>query len=158
MNKVVDRLSASGFVLPPCPPPGGNYAGAVQSGRLVFLSGAIGTQYKDGAWSLPFRGALGGELDVDSGRASARLCVLNHLAALQEHLGDLERVKQVVKLTGYVYSTPDFTKAPLVLDAASDLLVMAFGDPIGRHARVAAYQHTMSFRAPIETELLVEVD
>jgi hypothetical protein len=76
---------------------------------------------------------------------------------MKQELGDLGRVKKIVKLVGYVNAAPGFTKAPLVLDGASDLLVSAFGDEIGLHARVAVYQHEMSFNAPVETELTVWV-
>jgi enamine deaminase RidA (YjgF/YER057c/UK114 family) len=151
------RLAALGLVLPPPPAPGGFYAPAMRAGGVVHVSGAIGTEFVDGAWRLPLRGALGGAVSLEQGRDSARLCVLNHLAALKALLGDLDAVTQVVKLTGYVHAAPGFTKAPLVLDAASELLVAVFGPERGRHARVAAYQHTMSFDAPLETELLVTV-
>jgi enamine deaminase RidA (YjgF/YER057c/UK114 family) len=106
---------------------------------------------------LPLVGKLGRDLTIEQGYESARYCVLNHLAALQEMVGDLDRVRKVVKLMGYVNAAPGFTKAPLVLDGASDLLVSVFGNDIGCHARAVAYQHEMSFNAPIETDLLVEV-
>jgi enamine deaminase RidA (YjgF/YER057c/UK114 family) len=154
---VESRLAALGLTLPPLPAPGGDYAPGVRVGEMVHLSGAIGTAFTDGRWHLPIRGALGAAVSIEEGRHSARLCVLNHLAALKALIGDLDAVMQVVKLTGYVHAAPGFTKAPLVLDAASALLVEAFGPERGRHARVAAYQHVMSFDAPLETELLVAV-
>lgn len=155
-GEVVARLAALGLVLPPPPAPGGAYAPAIRVGDMVHLSGAIGTAYREGRWSLPIRGALGGAVSLEAGRESARLCILNHLAALAAVVS-LDSVAQVVKLTGYVHATPGFTKGPLILDAASELLVAAFGPVCGRHARVAAYQHAMSFDAPLETELLVAV-
>jgi hypothetical protein len=121
------------------------------------LSGVIGTAYQDGRWSLPLKGKVGSDLSIEQGYASARLCALNHIATMKQELGDLGRVKKIVKLVGYVNAAPGFTKAPLVLDGASDLLVSAFGDEIGLHARVAVYQHEMSFNAPVETELTVWV-
>lgn len=106
---------------------------------------------------LPIVGKLGGDLSIEQGYKSARYCALNHLAAIQHIVGDLSRVRQVVKLLGYVNAAPGFTKAPLVLDGASNLLISVFGPDIGLHARVAVYQNEMSFNAPIETDLIVEV-
>jgi enamine deaminase RidA (YjgF/YER057c/UK114 family) len=157
MGQIETRLAELGLDLPPLPKPGGNYAPGVLSGSQLHLSGAIGTACRDGKWSLPIAGKLGAEVSVEQGRESARYCVLNHLAAAKAVIGDLDRIARVVKLTGYVNAAPGFTKAPLVLDGASDLLVAVFGSPAGLHARVAAYQHEMSFNAPLETELLLEI-
>jgi enamine deaminase RidA (YjgF/YER057c/UK114 family) len=157
MDVVASRLRQLQLAIPPVPKPGGNYASAVRTGNLVYLSGAIGSVYSEGRWRLPLVGKLGRDLTIEQGYESARYCVLNHLAALQEMVGDLDRVRKVVKLMGYVNAAPGFTKAPLVLDGASDLLVSVFGNDIGCHARAVAYQHEMSFNAPIETDLLVEV-
>ncbi len=151
------RLAQLLLVLPPPAKPGGHYAPAILTGNLLYLSGAIGTIYEDGRWRLPLTGKLGSDLTVEQGRLSARYCVLNHLAAIKASLGTLDRVRQVVKLTGYVNAAPGFTKAPLVLDGASELLTAVFGAEIGSHARTAVYQHDMSFNAPVETDLIVEV-
>ncbi len=156
MATPTQNLAALGLSIPPLPKPGGKYAPGVLAGDLLFLSGVIGTVFKDGKWTLPITGKLGGELSIEQGIESARYCVLNHLAAIQHILGDLKRVRQVVKLVGYVNAAPGFTKAPFVLDGASDLLISVFGREIGLHARVAAYQNEMSFNAPIETELIVQ--
>lgn len=155
MSAVEGRLRAIGLEIPPVPKPGGRYVSAVRVENLLVLSGVIGTAYQDGGWSLPHKGKVGSDLSIEQGYASARLCVLNHIAAMKQELGDLARVKKIVKLVGYVNSAPGFTKAPLVLDGASELLVSAFGEEIGLHARVAVYQHEMSFNAPVETELTV---
>ena len=157
MTTVEDRLASQGLIIPPLPQPGGKYAPGVLTGDLLFLSGAIGTAFIDGKWRLPFVGKLGGELSIEQGYESARYCALNHLAAIKHIIGDLARVRQVVKLVGYVNTAPGFTKAPMVLDGASDLLIGVFGPDIGLHARVAVYQNEMSFNAPIETDLIVEV-
>jgi enamine deaminase RidA (YjgF/YER057c/UK114 family) len=157
VTTVAENLATLGVVIPPLPMPGGKYAPAVLSGDLLFLSGAIGTVFKNGKWSLPIVGKVGSELSIEKGYESARYCALNHLAAIQHMIDDLSRVRQVVKLVGYVNAAPGFTKAPLVLDGASDLLISIFGPEIGLHARVAAYQNEMSFNAPIETDLIVRV-
>jgi len=157
MSAVEARLRAMGLEIPPVPKPGGKYVSAARAENLLILSGVIGTAYQDGRWSLPLKGKVGSDLSIEQGYASARLCALNHIATMKQELGDLGRVKKIVKLVGYVNAAPGFTKAPLVLDGASDLLVSAFGDEIGLHARVAVYQHEMSFNAPVETELTVWV-
>jgi len=156
-SRVEARLQQLHRKLPPLPEPGGHYVPAVRTGNLIFLSGAIGTAYENDRWHLPLKGKLGSDLTIEQGRESARLCVLNHLAALQPLIGNLDRVQRIVKLTGYVNAAPGFTKAPLVLDGASALLVSAFGQDIGSHARTAVYQHEMSFNAPIETDLIVAI-
>lgn len=157
MTTFDEKLAAKGLSIPPLPEPSGKYAPGVLTGDLLFLSGAIGTAFTDGRWHMPFRGKVGGELSIEQGYESARYCALNHLAAIKHIIGDLGRVRRVVKLVGYVNAVPGFTKAPLVLDGASDLLIDVFGPDIGLHARVAAYQNEMSFNAPIETDLIVEV-
>ena len=157
MTTFEENLTAKGLSIPPLPQPGGRYAPGVLTGNLLFLSGAIGTAFIDGKWRLPIAGKLGGELSIEQGYESARYCALNHLAAIKHILGNLDRVTRVVKLVGYVNAAPGFTKAPMVLDGASDLLIDVFGPDIGLHARVAAYQNEMSFNAPIETDLIVEV-
>ena len=124
---------------------------------MLYLSGAIGTVFEEGRWRLPHKGQLGAELDIAEGRESARWCILHHLRAIEDALGSLERVAGIVRLVGYVNAAPGFTKAPLVLDGASALLLDVFGEERGRHARVALYQPEMSFDAPIETELTVQV-
>jgi len=157
MSEELDRLAELGLVLPPPAEAKGRFRPGVQAGDLLFLSGAIGTAYKDGEWSLPIRGKLGAEVSLEDGRLSARYCALNHLAAIQLLCGTLARVRQVVKLSGFVNAAPGFTKAPLVIDGASDLLITVFGEDRGSHARLAAYQPEMSFQAPIETDLIVQL-
>lgn len=157
MTTIDDNLADLGFAVPPLPKPSGNYAPGIRVGDLLFLSGAIGTTFRDGKWTLPIFGKLGSNLSIEQGYVSARYCALNHLASIRHILGDLSRVRQIVKLTGHINAAPGFNKAPLVLDGASDLLVATFGQQIGLHARVALYQHEMSFNAPIETDLIVAV-
>ncbi|MCB1387927.1 MAG: RidA family protein [Rhodobacteraceae bacterium] len=157
MTDAYENLHVLGLRLPPPAPAAGNFVPGMQSGDLLFLSGAIGTAHDGASWSLPIRGKLGAEVSVEDGRRSAELCALNHLSAIHALTGDLGRVRQVIKLTGHVNAAPGFTKAPLVLDGASDLLLAVFGRECGRHARVATYQPEMSFHAPLETELIVQI-
>jgi enamine deaminase RidA (YjgF/YER057c/UK114 family) len=158
MTDAYHMLESRGLRLPPVPAPAGNFAAGIRAGNLLYLSGAIGTAHDGRNWSLPIRGKLGAEVSIEDGRRSAELCALNHLAIIHELARGLDNVLRVVKLTGYVNAAPGFTKAPLVLDGASDLLVAVFGEERGRHARTAAYQPDMSFNAPLETDLIVELN
>lgn len=157
MSEELERLKAHGFELPP-PVTQEFFAPGVIVNGLLFLSGSIGTRFVDGEWSLPIQGQVGAGVSLEEGRLSALYCALNHLAAIVEVAGCLSRVRQVVKLSGYVNAAPGFRKAPLVLDEASSLLLHVFGAQRGRHARLAAYQQQMSFDAPLETDLVVQIE
>ncbi len=102
------------------------------------------------------KGKLGGELTVEQGQAAARICALNCLAVVRAALGELDRVAQVVKLTGFVASAPGFTQQSQVVNGASELLVEVFGER-GRHARAAVGVAELPLGAPVEVELVVEV-
>ena len=152
MSEVERKLQAMGLTLPSAPAPVANYVRAVQAGDLVFLSGHGPT--RDGAWV--YRGKLGREFSVAEGYEAAKLVMLNCLASLKEAVGDLDRVRRVVKLLGMVNSTPDFTRHPEVVNGASDLLVALYGER-GRHARSAVGMVGLPFDIPVEIEMIVQV-
>ena len=152
MSEVERKLQAMGLTLPSAPAPVANYVRAVQAGDLVFLSGHGPT--RDGAWA--YRGKLGREFSVAEGYEAAKLVMLNCLASLKEAVGDLDRVRRVVKLLGMVNGTPDFTRHPEVVNGASDLLVALYGDR-GRHARSAVGMVGLPFDSPVEIEMIVQV-
>ncbi|HLN13932.1 MAG TPA: RidA family protein, partial [bacterium] len=129
-----------------------NYVRAVRVGDLVFLSGHGPT--KDGAHA--YRGKLGREFSVAEGYEAAKLVMLNCLASLKEAIGDLDRVRRIVKLLAMVNSTPDFVRQPEVINGASDLLVALYGDR-GRHARSAVGMVALPFDIPVEIEMIVQV-
>ncbi len=147
------RLNELGLELPPVPEAVANYIPGVLVGEVLFLSGTIGKIGND----LVHRGKLGAELTVDEGYQSARLCTLNHLAMAKAVLGDLDRIERVVRLIGYVNSAPGFTQAPWVVNGASDLLVEILGEERGRHARAALNINELTFDAPVETVLTLQV-
>jgi enamine deaminase RidA (YjgF/YER057c/UK114 family) len=118
----------------------------------VFVSGQV--PVVDGRPS--HLGHLGDDVDLEAGRDAARTCAINLLAALKAELGELSRVRRVVKVTGFVASTPGFTDAPKVINAASELLGEAFGDA-GRHARAAVGVAALPLGVPVEVEAIVEV-
>jgi len=148
---VLDKLREMGLALPPRRAVG-QYVGAVQTGNLLFVSGA-GPVRADGTW---LTGKLGVEFDVEAGQEAAKLCALSGLSAIQEALDDLERVSRVVKLLGFVNSGPGFSQQPAVVDGASSFLLSLYGDR-GAHARSAVGVAELPFNIPVEVEMVVEV-
>ena len=146
------QVTALGLVLPAPPKPVATYIPVVQTGNLLFLSGMIPLQ----GGTLIMAGKLGKDISVEQGYEAAKICVLNALAVIRQHLGTLDRVKQIVKLVGYVASAEGFVQQPAVINGASDLLVKIFGDA-GRHARVAVGAAALPLNAPVEIELIVQV-
>jgi enamine deaminase RidA (YjgF/YER057c/UK114 family) len=147
-----ERLHELGLSLPEIPASIGNYVGAVRTGNLLYLSGK-GPDLVGGRHWL---GKLGAELTTEEGYTAARDTMLNLLAVLRAELGELSRVRRVVKLLGMVNSTPNFNEQPKVINGASDLLVSIFGDP-GRHARSAVGMQSLPGGIPVEIEMIVEV-
>ncbi len=146
------RLAALGVSLPEPPLPAASYIPTLAVGQLVFVSGQVSI--------LPggdkFLGKLGREHDVEAGQAAARICAINILANLKAALGDLEKVRRVVKLTGFVNCTPDFTDPHRVINGCSDFLIEVLGER-GKHARSAIGVATLPLGAAVEIEAIVEV-
>lgn len=147
------RIKELGITLPEVAKPAGAYVPAVQSGNLVFTAGQI--PLVEG--KLVATGKVGKEVSVEQARDIARICALNALAATKGVVGDLDRVKKVVKLVGFVASTADFTQQPQVVNGASELLEQIFGAN-GIHARSAVGVAVLPLDAPVEIELIVEID
>lgn len=147
-----EKLVALGIVLPSPPKPVATYIPASQAGDLLFISGVI--PIRDG--HLVFCGKLGEDLTVENGYEAAKFALLNALAIIRQALGSLNRVKKIVRMTGYVASGAGFTEQPSVVNGASDLLVELFGEA-GRHARLALGAAELPLNAPIEIELIVQV-
>jgi enamine deaminase RidA (YjgF/YER057c/UK114 family) len=146
-----EKLRALGLELPPAPKPVGAYVPAVRTGNLVFVSGQL--PMKDG--ELMTQGHVAAEVSLEDAQACARQAALNALAAVAAELGGLDKVRRVVRLTGYVASTPGFTDQAKVLNAASELLAEVFGDA-GRHSRIAVGAAELPLGAPVELELVIE--
>jgi enamine deaminase RidA (YjgF/YER057c/UK114 family) len=147
------RLKEFGITLPEPPKPVANYLPAVRTGNLLFVSGH--GPYDDGKTILS--GKLGKELTIEEGYRTARSVALNCLASVKAVLGDLDKVKRVVKLLGMVNCTEDFKDQPKVINGASDLLVEVFGEA-GRHARSAVGMQSLPNGIPVEIEMIVEVE
>ena len=145
------RLTELGLTLPAAPAPAANYVPYVQSGNLLFVSGQISAG-PDGL----IRGRLGEDMDVAAGAAAARACGLALLAQARAAAGSLDRIARVVKLTGFVASTPEFTDQPEVINGCSDLMVEVFGDR-GRHARAAVSAAALPRGVAVEIEAIFEL-
>jgi len=146
------KLKDLGITLPTPPQPIANYVRAVRVGDLLFVSGH--GPYNDG--KVKISGKLGKELTVEEGYQVARNVGVNCLASVKAALGDLDKVKRVVKLLGMVHCTEDFKDQPKVINGCSDLLVEIFGE-IGKHARSAVGMQALPNGIPVEIEMILEV-
>lgn len=149
---IAERLNNLGITLPDAPAPAANYVPFVVSGNMVYVSGQI-SNGPDGL----ITGRLGDTMDVAAGAAAAKACALSLLAQLKAACdGDIDRLVRVVKLTGFVNSTADFTDQPKVINGASDFLVEALGDA-GRHARSAVSAASLPLGVAVEIEGIFEI-
>jgi enamine deaminase RidA (YjgF/YER057c/UK114 family) len=147
------RLKELGIELPPAVTPVANYVPAVRTGNLVFLSGH-GPIKEDGSL---ITGKVGVDLTVEQGYQAARRIAIGLLGSLKAAIGDLDKVRQVVKLLGLVNCGPDFTDQPKVINGASDFLVEVFGEK-GKHARSAVGTNALPINIAVEIEMIVEVE
>ncbi|WP_411721986.1 RidA family protein [Mycetocola sp.] len=150
MSRIADRLAELGLTLPAVAAPVAAYVPAVVQGNLVYTSGQL--PFVDGA--LPATGKVGASVSAEEAQAYAATCALNALAAIHGVIGSLDRVTQIVKVTGFVASDPSFTGQPGVVNGASTLLGEIFGDS-GAHARSAVGVAVLPMDAPVEVELVV---
>lgn len=152
MTDTDTRLAELGVTLPDAPAPAANYVPAVTIGTIVYVSGQI-SQNESGL----IKGRLGADMDVEAGAEAARRCAISLLAQVKKACGgDFSRLVRVVKLTGFVSSTPDFTDQPKVINGASDFLVAVLGDA-GRHARSAISAASLPLGVAVEIEGIFEI-
>ncbi len=152
-GKIDGHLQALGLQLPSAPAPVANYVPYVRTGNLVFVSGQL--PLENG--SVKYVGRVGAEASPEVGYAAAALCGLNLIAQLRAACGgDLDRVTRVVKLTGFVAATAEFTDHPKVVNGASDIMVQVFGDA-GRHSRAAVGVASLPRGATVEVEAVFEI-
>lgn len=148
---IEDRLAELNITLPEAAAPAANYVPFVISGNHLYISGQIPM----GANGLEYIGKLGDDTSVEDGQAAAQLCAVNILAQAKSALSDLEKIKRLVKLVGFVNSTPDFTDQPKIINGASDFMVAALGDK-GPHARSAVGVAALPFGVAVEIEAIIE--
>lgn len=147
-----DRLAAMGIELFPARKPLANYVPVVRTGNLLFLSGT-GPFGVDGK---VIQGKVGQDLTLEEGVAAARLTAIRQISVLKAELGDLSKVKRIVKVLGMVNCTEDFTQQPTVINGFSDLMVEVFGES-GKHARSAVGMYALPLNMAVEIELIVEI-
>jgi enamine deaminase RidA (YjgF/YER057c/UK114 family) len=152
MSQIEQRIIDLGFVLPETAKPLAAYIPAVKSGNLVFTSGQLPMV----AGNLAETGKVGGSVSPERAKELATVCALNALAAVKTVIGDLDKIKRIVKVVGFVSSVPEFSGQPAVVNGASEFLGEVFGDK-GIHARSAVGVAVLPLDAPVEIELIVEV-
>ena len=152
---VYERLKELKIELPPAPPPGGLYTPVDLFGTNLAYTSGVGPTDVSGA--SMYSGKVGAELTLEQGQAAARLATINLLSVLHAQLGNLNRVKQIVKQLGFVACTPDFYQQPAVMNGSTELLMQVFGDPEGRPARSAIATNVLPGNIPVEIELLIEL-
>lgn len=148
-----DRLTALGITLPSSPPPIANFVTHVREGNMLYLSGQ-GPREANGHL---YSGKVGGDVTVDQAYQHARLTAVNLLAVMHDALGDLGRVKRVVKLLGMVNAVPDFEDHPSVINGCSDLFIAVFGEA-GQHARSAVGFGSLPGNITVEIEAIVSLN
>ncbi len=146
------RIAELGIELPTAPSPAGNYVSALQVGNLLYLSGAICLV----KGKMTHSGKVGDSCDIEYAQAAARVCALNLLAVAKQELGDLDKIKQVVQLNGFVNAVPGFADSPKVINGASDIMVEILGAR-GRHTRAAVAVTGLPKDSTVEIQAVFEV-
>ena len=153
MGRIDEKLEKLGIALPTPAAPVANYVGFVRTGNLVFTAGQV--TLKDGKFE--HIGKVGGAISLEEAQKAARLCAINILAQLKAACGgDLDRVRRIVKVVGFVNGVPEFTEHPKVINGASDVFVEVFGDK-GKHARSAVGSGSLPLNVAVEVEAVAEV-
>ncbi len=150
--EIEKRIMSLGLELPQAPKPVASYIPAVQSGNFVFTSGQLPVIKGE----LKARGKIGRDLTLEEGYECAKVAALNCLAALKSVVGELDRVRRIVRVTGFINSAPGFEDQSKVMNWASDLLVEIFGNE-GRDSRLATGTSELTLGSPVEVEMIVEV-
>jgi enamine deaminase RidA (YjgF/YER057c/UK114 family) len=149
---ILEKIHALGLSLPAVPTPVAAYVNCVRSGNLLFLSGGLPI---DGDTKVI--GKVPSDVTIEQAQAGARMIILNRLAVIQDAIGSLDQVKQIVSLTGFVNSQPDFYGHPQVINGASELLVEIFGEK-GKHSRTALGAAALPLNVAVEINLIVEIE
>lgn len=150
--KAEKKIEEMGIVLPEMSKPGAMYIPVKRLGNALFVSGQV--PFKDEVMQYP--GHVGEDVSLEEAQEAARICIINMLAALKYYLGDLDKVKNIVKVQAFVNSKTGFNQQHIVINAASQLLYDVFGEA-GRHARTAVGTNQLPMDAPVEIEAIIEI-
>ena len=134
----------------------GSFTQVVISGNLAFVSGQIPIQLGSNPVEVKFKGKVGRDVSLEEGQAAARLCLINGLSELKQIVGNLDNIKKIVKVSGYVNCDPSFAGHAKVINGASDLLVEVFGEK-GKHPRVSVVVNSLAVDSSVELELIAEI-
>lgn len=148
---IEDKLKQLGITLPTPPKPAGSYIPVVLSGNMAFVSGQIPMQ--DG--KVQYTGRVPSEKSIEDAQKAAKICATNLLAQLKANLGSLDRITKIVRVSGFVNSTPEFTEQPKIINAASDLFFEIFGEK-GKHSRIAVGVSSLPLGSTVEIDMIVE--
>jgi len=148
---IEDKLKQLGITLPTPPKPAGSYIPVVLSGNMAFVSGQI--PMLDG--KVQYTGKVPSEKSIEDAQKAAKICATNLLAQLKANLGSLDRITKIVRVSGFVNSTPEFTEQPKIINAASDLFFEIFGEK-GKHSRIAVGVSSLPLGSTVEIDMIVE--
>lgn len=147
-----EKLALLGITLPTPPVPAGSYIPAVKTGNLIFISGQIPMQ----EGRVQFKGQVPTTISVEEAQKAARLCIINVLTQLKANLGTLDKISKIVRVSGFVNSTPEFSEHPKIINSASDLLFEIFGEK-GKHTRIAVGVSSLPLNSAVEIDLIAEI-
>ena len=148
---IEEKLKDVGITLPIPPNPAGSYIPVVTTGNLAFISGQI--PIKDG--KIVFSGRVPVEQSIESAQEAAKLCMINCLSQLNSYFGSLECITKIIKISGFINSSSDFSEHPKIINVASDLLVEIFGD-MAKHSRIAVGVASLPLNSTVEIDMIIE--
>jgi enamine deaminase RidA (YjgF/YER057c/UK114 family) len=149
---IEEKLASLNIILPSPPKPAGAYVPVVITGKLVFVSGQI--PIKDG--KVAYLGKVTKDISIEEAQKAAKLCIINALAQIKNEIGSLDKISKIVRVSGFVNSTPEFTEQPKIINAASDLLFEIFGVK-GQHSRIAIGVASLPLNSCVEIDVIAEM-
>jgi enamine deaminase RidA (YjgF/YER057c/UK114 family) len=149
---IEEKLASLNIILPSPPKPAGAYVPVVITGKLVFVSGQI--PIKDG--KVAYLGKVTKDISIEEAQKAAKLCIINALAQIKNEIGSLDKILKIVRVSGFVNSTPEFTEQPKIINAASDLLFEIFGVK-GQHSRIAIGVASLPLNSCVEIDVIAEM-
>jgi enamine deaminase RidA (YjgF/YER057c/UK114 family) len=147
-----EKLASLNIILPSPPKSAGSYVSVVITGKLVFVSGQI--PIKDG--KVAYLGKVTKDISIEEAQKAAKLCIINALAQIKNEIGSLDKILKIVRVSGFVNSTPEFTEQPKIINAASDLLFEIFGVK-GQHSRIAIGVASLPLNSCVEIDVIAEM-